>query len=163
MTRISPDTRKIAQRLRRDMTPQERSLWRELRELNFRIRTRFRRQAPVGPFIADFADLGRRLVIEVDGGQHHGVADQQRDRWLAAQGFLVLRFWNNDVQANLKGVMSRVIDAVEAAPPPHPSPTGGEGGVHVRSAALLATPAASPPLRGEGQGVGGTPRERRTP
>jgi very-short-patch-repair endonuclease len=128
MTRIAPHTRTRARELRADMTAQERRVWAKLRELNRIIAAHFRRQAPVGPYIADFADLGRRLVIEVDGGGHGGVRDQVRDAWFVARGFSVLRFWNNEVDGNLDGVMQVVLDALEQAPHPHPLPTRGRGG-----------------------------------
>lgn len=156
MTGIHPITRQRARKLRAEMTPQERKLWAELRELNRMLGLHFRRQAPIGPFIAVFADLGRRLVIEVNGGER----DMRRDEWLNAQGFQVLRFWNPEVSGSLEGMMQLVLDAVgdEAladAPPPRPSPTRGEGGPGM---ALRGTVdrGASPPPRGEGLGVGGT-------
>ena len=153
MTEITPDTRANARRLRIYTTPQERRLWGKLRELNRVLGTHFRRQAPIGRFIADFAEYGRRLVIEVDGGQHGGARDQVRDGWLKGQGFEVLRFWNNEVYGNIEGVMRVVLDAIEAfdaAPPPQPSPSGGEGGAHSDGVRIIDCPAASPPPRGEG-------------
>ena len=72
----------------------------------------FRRQAPIGNFIADFACHSANLIIECDGGQHaHDeaiVRDTERTAWLESQGYKVLRFWNNDVQANIDGVMQRI-------------------------------------------------------
>ncbi|MFN3972018.1 MAG: endonuclease domain-containing protein [Gemmobacter sp.] len=159
MTGITPTTRAAARRLRQKMTLPERRLWQQLRDLNRRLGLHFRRQAPIGPYIADFADLGRRIVIEVDGGQHgqpDGAAhDGVRDAWLRAQGFAVLRFWNIDVGGNVEGVMQRILDALEIPPPPHPSPTRGEGGAFRARSARPAGPVASPPPRGEGMGVGG--------
>ena len=167
MTGIHPITRQRARKLRAEMTPQERKVWMKLRELNRMLGLHFRRQAPVGPFIADFADLGRRLVVEIDGGGHGGERDRLRDEWLASQGFQVLRFWNPEVSQNLEGVMQLVLDAVGGelladAPPPRPSPTRGEGGLGL---ALRGTvePGASPPPRGEGMGVGGARPEGNTP
>ena len=132
MSGIHPITRNRARKLRAEMTPQERKIWAKLRELNRMLGLHFRRQAPIGPFIADFADLGRRLVIEIDGGGHGGVRDDRRDEWLVAQGFQVLRFWNPEVSGNIEGVMQAIFDAVGGesladAPPPHPSPRVGEG------------------------------------
>ncbi len=112
MTQIAPHTRANARRLRANMTSQERLLWAALRDINRSFGTHFRRQAPIGPFIADFADYGRRLVIEVDGGQHGGSVDAARDAFLATQGFWVMRFWNSDVSGNLDGVLQVVIEAV---------------------------------------------------
>lgn len=117
-----------ARRLRRAMTPAEGILWRQLRAHRFRG-VGFRRQAPIGPYIVDFAAHGAGLVIEVDGGQHAGAeADRRRDAWLTSQGYRVLRFWNNEVFENLEGVLA-TID--EALPPPDPSPTRGEGGARI--------------------------------
>ena len=113
MADIAPHTRANARHLRAEMTPQERKLWTQLRDLNHRLGLHFRRQAPVGRFIADFVDFGRQLVIEVDGGQHGGPEDAARDAWFAAQGFTVLRFWNGDVDGNLEGAMQLVLDALE--------------------------------------------------
>jgi len=166
MTGIHPTTRANARKLRHEMTPQERQLWAKLRELNRMLGLHFRRQAPIGPFIADFADLGRRVVIEVDGGGHGGLRDVARDEWLVSQGFPVIRFWNPEVSGNLDGVMQLVLDALgplDEAPPPHPSPTRGEGGAERRK--LLGTDGlgASPPPRGEGLGVGGTRPEGSVP
>ncbi len=96
--------RRRARGLRVRMTDAERKLWFALRDRRF-AGFKFRRQVPIGRFIVDFVCFERRLVIEVDGGQHaDSVADQKRDRWLAANEFRVMRFWNNDVLGNLEGV-----------------------------------------------------------
>lgn len=81
--------------LRRDMTDAERTLWKHLRA--HRLKTyKFKRQQPVGPYIADFVCFAARVVIEVDGGQHlENPADITRDAWFANNNFHVLRFWNN--------------------------------------------------------------------
>ena len=149
-----------ARKLRAEMTPQERCLWHRLRELNRMIAANFRRQAPVGRYIADFAEFGRKLVIELDGGQHGGPEDMARDDWLRTQGFAVLRFWNSEVDGNIEGVMQVILDAMtgEAVPPPQPSPQGGGS-----AAALRSPDNASPdknlpsPLWG-GAGGGGSTR-----
>jgi very-short-patch-repair endonuclease len=165
MTGIHPITRQRARQLRAEMTPQERQVWVKLRELNRMLGLHFRRQAPIGPFIADFADLGRRLVIEIDGGGHGGERDQRRDEWLASQGFQVLRFWNPEVSGNIEGMVQVIFDAVdgeclaEGVPPtPIPSPQGGGevlGAVGVRrgladSPMASAPPPRPSPTRGEG-------------
>jgi very-short-patch-repair endonuclease len=123
-----------ARRLRRDRTDAERKLWFALKDRRFNT-TEFRRQAPIGNYIADFACFELRLILEVDGGQHaDSTSDEQRDRWFAANGFRVLRFWNNEVLSNLSGVLERI--SLEIATTPHPasrlrspppSPAGGEG------------------------------------
>ena len=120
--------------LRGRMTNAECKLWFALRDRRF-ASFKFRRQVPVGPFIADFICYDRRVVVAVDGGQHADSAiDRRRDRWFAANGFLVLRFWNNDVLSNLEGVLSSILDALrQHTPHParasrgRPSPARGEG------------------------------------
>jgi very-short-patch-repair endonuclease len=101
--------------LRGNQTEAEKALWRVLRPLKEQG-FHFRRQVPIDHFIVDFACLSRRLVIEVDGGQH-GMrkgeeSDLKRDAYLTSQGFRVLRFWNNDVLNNRDGVMQRVLEAL---------------------------------------------------
>ena len=97
----------LAKRLRRDMTPAERLLWKNLRAHRF-LGLSVRRQAPVGPYIVDFLIPEHRLVIEADGGGHGGLRDFARDQWLCAQGFTVLRFWNHDVLVNLPGCLEMI-------------------------------------------------------
>jgi len=94
-----------ARRLRSQMTDAECKLWFALRDRRF-ADFKFRRQVPLGPFIGDFVCFSARLVVEVDGGQHaDSQYDEQRDRWLAANEFLVKRFWNNDALSNIEGVL----------------------------------------------------------
>ncbi len=164
MTGIHSITRERARKLRAEMTPQERMVWVKLRELNRMLGLHFRRQAPIGPFIADFAELGRGLVIEIDGGGHGGERDQRRDEWLVSQGFQVLRFWNPEVSGNIEGVMQVIFDAVGGesladAPPPHPCPTRREGGSSWLAASGIdrtVPPTSIPSPRGGGEvpGVG---------
>jgi very-short-patch-repair endonuclease len=123
-----------ARELRSRLTDAERKLWYALRDRRF-ANFKFRRQVPVGPYVADFLCYEARVVIEVDGGQHaDSASDARRDQWFAANAFCVLRFWNNDVLSNLDGVMTVVADALRMASPHparasrgHPSPAGGEG------------------------------------
>ena len=107
-----------ARELRGNMTPAERRLWQVLKGCALGGH-RFRRQHPLGPYIADFACLEAGIVIEVDGGQHHGGSDDLRDAFMHARGFRVLRFWNNDVLGNLEGVCS-VLAQCLAERCPHP-------------------------------------------
>ena len=98
-----------ARRLRRDLTDAERKLWFLLR--NRRIAgIKFRRQCPIGPYIADFAAIEALLIVEADGGQHASREpyDLRRTAWLNARGFRVLRFWNNDVLTNPEGVVEAI-------------------------------------------------------
>ena len=123
-----------ARALRVDLTKAERKLWYALRDRRF-AGYKFRRQVPVGPYIADFLCYSARLVVEVDGGQHaESARDARRDRWFAQNGFRVLRFWNNEVLQNLEGVWTVIFEALgQATPHParasrgHPSPARGEG------------------------------------
>ena len=113
--RTSPLPVRRARRLRVNMTDAERKLWFALRDRRF-INFKFRRQVPVGPFIADFLCYDARLVIEVDGGQHaESRRDARRDAWLAANHFHVLRFWNNDVLTNLEGVLTVILESLSAS------------------------------------------------
>jgi very-short-patch-repair endonuclease len=121
-----------AQRLRREMTDAERNLWSVLRNRQL-SGAKFRRQQPIGPFIADFVCQELRLVIEADGGQHaDNIRDKRRTAFLEGKGYRVLRFWNNEILGNLDGV-AQVIAAALSAPHParasreSPSPSRGEG------------------------------------
>ena len=112
----------IARSLRHAQTDAERALW-------FRLRDRrlgglkFRRQVPIGSYIVDFCCEHARLVVELDGGQHgeRNTQDAKRTADLDARGYLVLRFWNNDVIDNIDGVLETII-ATARQDPPHPSP-----------------------------------------
>jgi len=102
-----------AKKLRSDMTDAERRLWYRLRAHRFDGH-KFKRQVPVGPYVVDFACLGRKLVVEVDGGQHaENASDVVRDRYLEEEGFRVLRFWNNDVLRNTDSVLEMILGALE--------------------------------------------------
>jgi len=89
--------------------------------------THFRRQVRLGSYIVDFACHQARLIIEVDGGQHTESvsADLARTKFLEAQGYRVLRFWNNDVLRNIDGVLEAIQSAITSTPTPNPSPQGG--------------------------------------
>jgi very-short-patch-repair endonuclease len=100
------------------MTDAERRLWRGLRE---QLPTyRFRRQAPIGPYVADFVCFKARLVIEVDGGQHAAAKDRddQRTGWLASQNFRWIRFWDNDVLLQTDDVLEAIRQALRVPPIP---------------------------------------------
>jgi very-short-patch-repair endonuclease len=107
---------KRARELRCAMTDAERALWHALRLRQ--LGARFRRQQPIGPYIADFACLERKLVIEVDGGQHaESEYDVARDAWFREHGFRVLRFWNHEVLGNIAGVTEAIYQALQDPPP----------------------------------------------
>jgi very-short-patch-repair endonuclease len=104
-----------ARRLRRDSTDAELKLWYRLRSRSI-PGFKFVRQGPIGPYIVDFACRERRLIVEVDGGQHaDSTSDVVRDRWLAEHRYRVLRFWNNDVMANTDGVVETIAAALNDA------------------------------------------------
>lgn len=109
-----PATTELARLLRRNQTDAERRLWPVLRAKRF-AGTKFKRQAPIGNYVVDFCSFDRRLVIELDGGQHAERAeeDQTRTDFLHSQGFTVLRFWNNDVLENLEGVVFSIEQEIE--------------------------------------------------
>jgi len=110
----------IARSLRKRMTRQEVKLWVHLRSWR-KQGFHFRRQAPREGHIVDFVCLKHRLIVEVDGGQHnydaHARRDAIRDGQFAAQGFRVLRFWNNEVDQNMEGVLTLIDDALRNPPP----------------------------------------------
>src|SRR5690242_14700896 len=109
-----------ARRLRANSTKAELRLWRHLRARTL-MGHKFVRQEPIGPYIVDFVCRERRLVIEVDGGQHaNNPKDIVRDKWLRDHRYRVLRFWNNDVLANTIGVLETIAAALQAENPPHP-------------------------------------------
>jgi very-short-patch-repair endonuclease len=100
--------RDVARKLRHNATDAERAMWLVPRDRRLGS-AKFRRQVPIGPYIADFASIQQRLVIELDGGQHaDSPSDLKRDAFLTAEGWRVLRFWNNDVLANRDGVLEAI-------------------------------------------------------
>jgi very-short-patch-repair endonuclease len=113
--KLSDTARLRARRLRRQTTDAEKRLWRALRKLDLEG-SHFRRQIPIGPYIADFGCMAVRLLIEVDGSQHGDdqkrAYDDARTRWLAKEGYRVLRFWNNDITKNMDGVMEALYAAI---------------------------------------------------
>ena len=116
--------------LRRNATDAERELWRHLRGKQI-DGAKFRRQHPFGDYILDFACLDRRIVIELDGGQHaeSTAYDSERTLHLEQAGFVVLRFWNNEVFENMEGILEVIWNYVTARQThPHPNPPlEGEG------------------------------------
>jgi len=102
-----------ARGMRRAATDAERKLWLLLRDRRLGG-AKFRRQAPVGPYIADFVCLRLKLIVEADGGQHvESIADASRDRWLAREGYVVLRYSNLDILKNSEGVLADLYNRIE--------------------------------------------------
>lgn len=126
MAGYSQTTLEHAKRLRRETTDCERALWRHIR--GSQLGHKFRRQQPIGRYIADFVSQEHRLIVEVDGSQHaDSERDAVRDAWLERARYRVMRFWNSDVNANMEGVLTAIMAALEAPPHPNPSPSRGEG------------------------------------
>jgi len=119
-------TRLRARELRRSPAHIERLLWNRLRFWQI-DGFKFRRQQPLGNYIADFVCFERRLIVEIDGGQHAAKKeyDAKRDSWLHDQGFIVLRFWNSDIVENMEGVLQSILDNLRSTPFLSPSPQGG--------------------------------------
>jgi very-short-patch-repair endonuclease len=129
------DMRERTRRLRRESTDAEQMLWRHLRSRQL-DGFKFRRQMWLCGFIADFACVEAKLVVEADGGQHAEAEDYDRQRSdaFAAEGYRTLRFWNNDILENIDGVLMAIREALPS--PSHPAAPGGplplpkwEGGV----------------------------------
>ena len=114
----------LAKNLRKKSTDTENYLWLFLKNRQIEG-IKFRRQEPLGRFILDFVSYDRKIVIEVDGGQHNldKDKDRARDRWLKSQGYEVIRFWDHDVLEN-KDVVLEVIREKLLTPHPDPLPQG---------------------------------------
>ncbi len=117
----------FAGHLRREPTDAENALWKELRmhQLND---VHFRRQHAIGQYIVDFCSPTRKLVIEVDGGQHleQESYDQTRTAYLEKQGYRVLRFWDHEVLKEMDAVLQAIEEATRMElddPAPEPPPT----------------------------------------
>jgi very-short-patch-repair endonuclease len=128
------EIRERARQLRKNPTDAERLLWQKIRYWQAH-RCKFRRQQPLGRYIVDFVCFEKKLVVEVDGGQHAeaGIRDTNRDAWLRDQGFIVLRFWNNDVLKNIDGVLNVIVEKLRSTLFLNPSPQGGRRKIVRRS------------------------------
>ena len=116
-----------AKEMRSGQTDAEHRLWQLLRANRFEG-YKFRRQVPLDFYIADFVCFARRLIVELDGGQHaENQRDDRRDAYLRAQGFRVIRVWNNDLSTNEEGVAELILASLRSPPLPNPSPARGEG------------------------------------
>ncbi|MGE3250256.1 MAG: endonuclease domain-containing protein [Hyphomonadaceae bacterium] len=118
----------FARVLRKDMTEAERVLWRGLRALR-QEGSHWRKQTTIGPFIADFCCHSAKLIVEIDGAVHDSAEaealDEERQAWLEARGYRVLRFGNGEVLRDVSAVLQRICDAGALTPTPGPSPQGG--------------------------------------
>src|SRR6266849_1523045 len=111
---LDPESKQRARDLRHNATPAERILWKHLRGRRF-VGIKFRRQQPLGPFIADLFCAELRLIIELNGETHVGreAADRRRQQWLEDNGFKVLRFWNTDIYEDLEVVLEAIWNECE--------------------------------------------------
>lgn len=133
MPHWKPRNTERARALRREATPTERSLWQFLSRSQ--TGAKFSRQMPVGPWFADFLCRELSLVVELDGFSHdvNPTRDVRRDAWMAAHGFTVLRFTNEDVRDNAEGAASAIAQEVErlrglkGSAHPQPLPLAGTG------------------------------------
>jgi very-short-patch-repair endonuclease len=128
--KVTRTMRSRARSLRRDSTDAERIIWSALRAHRLNGAS-FRRQTPVGPYVADFLCHSAKLIVEIDGGQHFEREQQKRDArreaFLTSKGYRILRFNNLDVMTNRHGVLESIAAALAAAPsPPLPRKRGRE-------------------------------------
>ena len=102
-----------ARELRREMTPVERKLWARLRVHRMQD-VHFRTQHAIGNYVVDFCSVRKRLIIELDGGQHleQEDYDKERTKFLESKGYRVLRFWNNDVTKDMDAVLNTIWEAL---------------------------------------------------
>ena len=118
--------RSRAKAMRSAPTEAEHRLWQIVRAHRFEG-YKFKRQVPIDHYIVDFLCPARRLIVELDGSQHaESASDARRDAYLRAQGFHIIRIWNNELFTNEEGVAVAIINALQA-PLPNPSPAEGRG------------------------------------
>ncbi len=137
----TPAAKRNAPKLRRSLTEPEKRLWMLLRKRLPQDGTHFRRQVALGPYVADFACLAARLVIEVDGDQHGTDRalryDSDRTAWLEANDFTVLRFTNRQIMTEAEMVVDTIFAVLSGQlsrcpPTPTPSPSLQAGGEEFR-------------------------------
>ena len=110
---VVPILRVRARTLRRDETDAEAIVWWHVRNRQLNG-YKFRRQVPIGPYIADFVCQERRVIVELDGSQHaDSLRDAIRDRYLERLGYRVLRFWNHEVFEDTDAVLEHVVAVLE--------------------------------------------------
>jgi len=118
--------------LRKRSTDAESLLWKHLRAKRLKG-LKFRRQEPIGKYIADFVCYEKQIIIEVDGGQHSidKDRDNERDIWFKGEGFKVLRFWNNEVLTDTEAVLTAIMMSCLESPSPSSPPIDG-GDFHTK-------------------------------
>jgi len=108
----------LARKLRNNPTEAEKKLWYTLRAQQFHG-LKFRRKQIIGNYVVDFFCAEKKLIIEVDGGQHtDNAVDQKRDDWLLSRGYRVLRFWNNEINKNMDGILEKIFESISLSPSP---------------------------------------------
>ena len=118
LSRSRERVRVRARTLREKATDAETQLWYHIRDRRL-AGYKFRRQRSIGPYFADFAWLEAKLIVELDGGQHSDAIayDEARTRFMEAEGFRVLRFWNNDVRTQVDLVKEQILQALQTLTP----------------------------------------------
>ena len=101
----------LARILRKNQTPQEEKMWQLLRNHRYK-NLAFKRQQPIGQYIVDFVCKEKKIIIEIDGGQHNEIEtleyDKERTLYLKSRGYTLIRFWNNDIDKNIEGVFIEI-------------------------------------------------------
>jgi very-short-patch-repair endonuclease len=118
----------FARQLRKNSTDAESLIWNNLRNRSLEG-VKFRRQQSFGPYIVDFIAVEKKLVVELDGGQHvtNKALDEDRDQYIETEGYRILRFWNNEVLENTEGVLERIRQEIlKGYPLTPPLSPGGE-------------------------------------
>jgi len=125
---ISFEMHERAKQLRREMTPAEKILWREIRTNKLKG-LHFRRQQVIDKYFADFYCHQRALIVEVDGGRHElqKEYDTEREAYLIARGFRIIRFKNEEVFKNLPDVLQKIVEACSLTDSPFPTGKGAGG------------------------------------
>lgn len=112
---VMMDKTRFIRQLRAGMTEAERRLWYHLRDRRLEG-FKFRRQQPIDRFVVDFLCVGRRVIVEVDGGQHNELVDAERTAILETAGYFVLRFWNDEVMRQTDVVLLRILTTLRTQP-----------------------------------------------
>ncbi|HEY1747590.1 MAG TPA: endonuclease domain-containing protein [Xanthobacteraceae bacterium] len=147
--RVTKARRLRARRFRQTANDAEQLLWGKLRRFGLEG-SHFRRQVPIGPYVADFACLAARVIIELDGSQHgtrpNALRDDARTRWLHREGYRVIRVWNNEIIQNMDGVLERIYAELFGSLHAESAPLKHRRGK--RAAMPVTPPRATLPLQG---------------
>lgn len=115
----------VARKLRKDRNPHEVRLWVRLRNRQL-FGFKFHRQFPIGPYVVDFCCRESRVVVEIDGSGHASIRqekkDQERDRYLKKEGYVVVRIWSSELHASMDSVLESIYETLKSSPPSPPAP-----------------------------------------